>query len=949
MKRILSLILVFVFVLTGAFSVNGEQVSEEQITVYISISENGEFVTSPVTNEKMAGVPVEISYFDLVDYGLEEFYRYEADSFETGGGYINTTVVETPTLMHLFIEAVEKFYLGREYDFNEDVEALSFSGAATSAYASNFWGHDSNFTYLIDGSMPQMCAGWGASCDYILLEQGMDISICMFSSWDWATDGTAAVLGEKEQTVFEGGSVDFQVKGDPLFYGGSEQLDLDSEDVFLVKSSQLDWVNDDTAEYIFESDDNGLFNVRFEETGTFYVSAIDVNVGTQESSVAPAMCKVTVVASTPLPDYNGYWTSFRGNQNNMGVVDAKIPYAEGKAKLKWAEKYTDSWMDSTTPPILVNDSLYFAKNDKVLCVNTDDGELIAQSDSLVGNIGYGTTSITYGGGMFFVPVDGGVQALRADTLESLWVSENRGGQTISPITYFDGKVFCGTWNSETAEGEYFCLSVEDEDKNKKTETKEFLWSISHTGGFYWAGAYATEEYVVFGSDDGQPEGETGPAVLYSVNPENGEIIDTIDGLLGDIRSTVSYDEETDFIFFTTKGGSLCKVKMCADGTFEESTFEEYNLNGASTVTPLVYNGLAYIGVSGCESFENGGNGYKIIDVNASPMKEVALMETPGGVQSSALLTTAYEESGYVYVYITYNNIPGGIFELKVKKSDQTDDDGAAIVKLSSVELFVPEDDMAQYCLCSPICDENGVIYYKNDSGYLMAIRRKASTGGVTTNTGDNSYSENNNEEKPEDKTEVAEPEKTETEEKTEAEPEKVYQFADIKDHWAEDDVLSLVEKGIIKGKTNTIFAPEDHVTRAEFVTLLYRLSGDAATGEEVFDDVSDGDWHRDAIAWAVSNGITSGTLQNRFSPDMYITREMAAVFIARYFDYKKLETTETETAEFVDKDMISFWAKASVEKMKKAGIISGKDQGKFDPAGSTTRAEAARLINSILR
>ena len=548
--------------------------------------------------------------------------------------------------------------------------------------------------------------------------------------------------------------------------------------------------------------------------------------------------------------------------------------------------------------------------------------------------------------MFFVPVGGGcVQALRADTLESVWVSESLGGQTITPITYYDGKVYCGTWNSESAEGKYFCISAEDEDTNKKTEVKECLWTVENIGGFYWAGAYATENYVIFGSDDGESEGTNGESVLYSVNPESGEIIDTIEGISGDIRSGISYDEETDRIYFTTKGGMLCKTAVNADGTFADDTFETYDLGGASTVTPLVYDGLAYIGVTNAAQFENGGYGYKVIDVNVSPMKEVASAEVPGGVQSCALMTTAYENTGWVYVYITYNNIPGGIYELALKKTDETDEDGAAVVTLNAKELFVPEEPMAQYCICSPICDEDGTIYYKNDSGYLMAVRRRVSSG---TSSGGSSGGGGGSGAVVEEKEETPEKEPETVPEEEKQETTVVSKFEDTKGHWAEEYINVLSERGLINGKTETEFAPDDKVTRAEFVSLLYRLSGDETVFCEKFNDVKADDWYSIAVSWAVEKGITSGTSADSFSPDETITREMAVVFIARYLGYKETKISYDGSPDFADNEMISEWALTSVAAIKNVGIISGKENNVFAPLDSATRGETAKILVNMI-
>ncbi len=945
MKKILSLFFAIIMILGLFQSVQATENSVDSITVYLSISENGEFVTSPVTNEKMANIPVEISYFDLANYGLDAYYRYEADTFENGGAYINTTIVEKPTLMHLFIKSIEDYYIAENYNSNDHSGILKFTGAATSAYAEKFWAHNSSFTYLIDNKMPEMSAGWGASCDYILLEDGMDIEICMFSTYDWAYSGTVATFSDKEIESYSGGTVKFDVKGDPIFYGGCEQINLGSDKIFVVKSSQIDWVNDDTTEYIFDTDEEGIFNVRFDNTGVFYVSAIDINVGTESSTIAPAVCKVTVIDPKPLPDYTGEWTSFRGNENNMAVGDWKTPQRESQVRLKWAESFTDSWMDATTPPIIVNGNLYFAKNDKIICVSTSDGTIIAESEPLVGNIGYGTTSITYGGGMFFIPLGNGrIQALRADTLESVWVSEAVGGQTINPITYKNGKIYCGTFVEETADGTYFCISVEDNDTNQKTEEKECLWKVVHTGGFYWAGAYATENYVVFGSDDGISEGEVGTSVLYSVNPDAGNIIDTIDGLAGDIRSSIAYDGDTDNIYFTTKGGTLCKVKINEDGTFDDATFEQLDLGGPSTATPLVLDGLAYIGVS-----ENGENKYKIIDAAVTPMKVVGECEIPGYVQSSALLTSAYNEGkGLMYVYITYNYPPGGIYVLTCRKTNKTDSDGAAIIDFTANDLYVPSESMAQYCVCSPICDSDGTIYYKNDSGYLMALERYTHRPSVSVGGGGGSAPVKNEEVEEENIDEIKDIPEEKTKEEEPETPIINITFNDVENHWAKNYISTLVEKNIIKGKSETLFAPDDNITRAEFITILYRLSGDTSINTISFDDVAVKDWHYDAIAWAVKNGIAMGISDTSFLPDENITREQAVVFIARYLEYKQALFEELLSEEFADEDIISQWAKQAVKNVKNLGIISGKEDNMFAPMDNTTRGETAKIIVNLM-
>ncbi|MEG1991459.1 MAG: hypothetical protein RR351_05165, partial [Christensenella sp.] len=144
--------------------------------------------------------------------------------------------------------------------------------------------------------------------------------------------------------------------------------------------------------------------------------------------------------------------------------------------------------------------------------------------------------------------------------------------------------------------------------------------------------------------------------------------------------------------------------MNADGTFNDASVKSGQAAGVteSTGTPVVYNGRVYVGGSGA-SFKEG----TVAVMNAADMSTIYSAKTGGKVQSSALFSTAYDsETGKVYAYFTYNNKPGGITVLE-------DSQGQTAAQIS--EIFVPEGDKAQYCICSPIADTDGTIYYKNDS------------------------------------------------------------------------------------------------------------------------------------------------------------------------------------------------------------------------------------------
>ncbi len=410
-----------------------------------------------------------------------------------------------------------------------------------------------------------------------------------------------------------------------------------------------------------------------------------------------------------LEDLTGDWTSFRGSSTNMGITSAKTPKLDRTAKLLWQVSSGSGWSASPTPQLLVDGYLYFHSGRKIVKINPKNGE-VAASAEIAGSNQYTTNPLAYGEGMIFVLLDGGkVQALNAKTLESLWISEELGGQNISPLIYHNGYIYTGTWKAEDKDGVYYCLSVTDEDASKTDEIKHPMWQIKHKGGFYWAGAYATDNYVVFGSDDGTSGYNSPTATLYSVNPTTGKVIDTITGIIGDIRSTIAYADG--YVFFTTKAGYLYRVSVGVNGNLSEA--EHFQMSGMSTGTPVVSDGTVFATCSGKDQFNSPGTIYA---VDVDTMQKITEAETTGYVQSSMLLSTAYKESEKaLYLYATYNKEPGGLYALKYDLESKN---------FKGKEIFTPSGSAVQYNICSPIADADGVIYFKNDSGHIFALKER---------------------------------------------------------------------------------------------------------------------------------------------------------------------------------------------------------------------------------
>ena len=451
---------------------------------------------------------------------------------------------------------------------------------------------------------------------------------------------------------------------------------------------------------------------------------------------------ITLAVATENPNLDrsitAEWGNFRNGDNNLGITNAKTPYAPEDTELLWAVKHGTGWAAAPGSPIMVDGDIYTYSGSTIRRLNSMTGEVVTEG-TMVDKSSYSIVPMTYGDGMVFVGLSGGkIQAFNAKTLESLWVyTDELGGQPNCPITYKDGYIYAGFWNSEDRNANFACINTVDEDHASATEVKYASWTYTRAGGFYWAGAYVTDKLAIVGTDDGAGGYDTNGAALLVFDRFTGEKLDTHEGIRGDIRSNVSHDPQSDRVFFTTKGGILGNAQIDWDTgkilDYKEVVIKDAqgNANAMSTCTPSVYNGRIYIGVAGTSQFgANSGHGIAVYNLNGDgSMTQAYVYAIVGYPQTSAMVSTAYSaEDGSVYIYLPYNYTPGGVSVLK-DKPGQT----APVTTTGSgySEVFTPAGPLAQYCICSTIADQYGTIYYKNDSCYMMAITSKIESLEIT--------------------------------------------------------------------------------------------------------------------------------------------------------------------------------------------------------------------------
>lgn len=181
--------------------------------------------------------------------------------------------------------------------------------------------------------------------------------------------------------------------------------------------------------------------------------------------------------------------------------------------------------------------------------------------------------------------------------------------------------------------------------------------------------------------------------------------------------------------------------------------------------------------------------------------------------------------------------------------------------------------------------------------------------------------------------------------------EKADDFTDVsRSDWYYQFVDYVTSKGYFNGVADKTFAPADNMTRAMFVTVLFRFHGAKGDrSQSAFTDVAPGEWYTDAINWAAANKIVDGVGNGKFAPNDPITRAQMCTMIERYLAlYKKAwKVTLPETGSvsvMVDENAIPAYALAAVKQCQRHGLVNGFEDGTFRPNDLSTRAQVAAVI-----
>ncbi|MDP4117802.1 MAG: MBG domain-containing protein [Bacillota bacterium] len=174
-------------------------------------------------------------------------------------------------------------------------------------------------------------------------------------------------------------------------------------------------------------------------------------------------------------------------------------------------------------------------------------------------------------------------------------------------------------------------------------------------------------------------------------------------------------------------------------------------------------------------------------------------------------------------------------------------------------------------------------------------------------------------------------------------------FSDVNENdWFYEAVKFVNEKGFMLGTTSSAFEPNGDVTRAMFVTVLYRIENEPNANTSLFNDLENGAYYEKAVSWASENGIVKGISETQFAPKENITREQMVAIIYRYAKYKGYDISVSGKTDYTDNASISDYAKGAVVWASNNGIITGDADGSFAPQDNSTRAQAAMVFMRII-
>lgn len=177
------------------------------------------------------------------------------------------------------------------------------------------------------------------------------------------------------------------------------------------------------------------------------------------------------------------------------------------------------------------------------------------------------------------------------------------------------------------------------------------------------------------------------------------------------------------------------------------------------------------------------------------------------------------------------------------------------------------------------------------------------------------------------------------------------QFSDLAaGSWYYEAVRSALKNGLMNGTSAHTFSPDMPMTRAMLVTILWRMAGQPDAKASPFTDVVSGSWYAKAVYWAYDRGLVTGVSETVFAPNEPVTREALVTILCRYAALKQsLPAAGDELSRFADGKQVSAYARNAVNWALQTGLLTGVSETKLSPKGLATRAQIAVLLERFLK
>lgn len=417
------------------------------------------------------------------------------------------------------------------------------------------------------------------------------------------------------------------------------------------------------------------------------------------------------------PDLDAQWNGFI-NGGSGSVTDALTPTSNGE--LAWAENLlTHEEVEASgklfaSDPLIIDGKIYIVTASEVQdpetwrpihslarlqVVDRSTGKI--EREVQLGATMDSTCRPAYSGGIIVIPLSGGyLQAVSAKTLETIWiVPASSQGQSLCTLTVHDGYVYVSMFDSFQDK-----LTVGGSVRRFNIRTGALAGEVrTDASGYYWAGGVMVGDYFAIGDDQGQ---------VHVFTADLSREVSSLKIADASIRSSLVQSDG--FVYAVSQqDGALHKLRVDGEGHVEELSSVKFA--DTSTSTPTISGGRAFIG--GFKGNWKNKNGVlAVVDLDGMSVQQVLKAngeKIPDEVKSSPLVSVQGSET---YVYFTVNWAEG--------YPSYTSGGNMYVYRLGDDEaalMFQPGPGQIEYCMASVICDEEGNLYYTNDSGHLFKI------------------------------------------------------------------------------------------------------------------------------------------------------------------------------------------------------------------------------------